>query len=184
MKGNLQEKGLRPASDLAEGRPHGDRLKYLAGCKCMLCRAANSRYETSRAAARKAGDWNGIVSAKRARSHILKLSRAGVGRYTLSEAADVGATIIQDIRSGRKKRIRKRTEARILSVTAAAVAGGALVPAGPTWRRINILIENGFTRAEIARRLGYRRPALQLNKDFVTAKNAAAVERLYNRVMK
>lgn len=96
----------------------------------------------------------------------------------------MGATAIVEIRSGKKKRIRRRTEARILAVTAEAVAGGALVPAGPTWRRINRLLEEGFTRAEIARRLGYKRPALQLRKDFVTAKNAAAVERLYCRVMK
>lgn len=118
------------------------------------------------------------------RAHILKLSRAGVGRHALSEASDVRATTIQEIRSGKNRQIRKRTESRILSVTAAAGAGGALVPAGPTWRRINRLLREGFTRAEIARRLGYKRPALQLNKDFVTAKNAAAVRRLYDRVMK
>lgn len=95
----------------------------------------------------------------------------------------MGMTVIAEIRSGKKRRIRKRTETRILSVTAEAVFGGAKVPAARTWRLINRLLNEGFTRGEIARRLGYRRPALQLGKDFMTAKNAAAVERLYRRVM-
>jgi hypothetical protein len=30
---------------------------------------------------------------------------------------------------------------------------------GVTWRRINRLLEDGFTKAELARRLGYKRPA-------------------------
>jgi hypothetical protein len=183
MNEGLSKRGLRSPAELAETRPHGDRLKYLAGCRCLQCRAANSNYETSRAAARKAGDWNGLVSAKRARRHILKLSRAGVGRRSLAEASDVGETCIVEIRSGKKKRIRKRTESRILAVTAAAFAGGALVPAKRTWLLINRLLENGFTRAEIARRLGYRRPALQFGKDLVTAQTAATVERFYRRVM-
>lgn len=65
---------LPSAAALAKDKPHGTRLRYMAGCKCMLCRAANSRYETERAAARKNGDWNGLVSAIHARRHILKLS--------------------------------------------------------------------------------------------------------------
>jgi len=184
MNGGLPGRGLRSSAELAETSPHGDRLKYMAGCRCLQCRAANSNYETSRAAARKAGDWNGLVSAKRARAHILKLSRAGVGRRSLAEAADVGETVIVEVRSGKKRQIRKRTETRILAVTAEAVAGGALVPASRTWLLINRLIKyEGFTRAEIARRLGYRRPALQLGREFVTAKTAVAVERLYRRLM-
>ena len=67
---------LRSAADLSATKPHGTRLKYMGGCKCMLCRAANSRYETERAVARKNGDWNGIVDARAARRHILKLSKA------------------------------------------------------------------------------------------------------------
>ena len=39
---------LRSAAVLSIDKPHGTRLKYMGGCKCMLCRAANSRYETER----------------------------------------------------------------------------------------------------------------------------------------
>ena len=43
--------------------PHGTRHRYLSGCKCVPCRAANSRYSTERAAAQRAGDWRGFVPA-------------------------------------------------------------------------------------------------------------------------
>lgn len=72
--------GLRPVAELAADRPHGDRLRYMAGCRCKECRAANTAYETQRALARKAGDWNGVVSAARARSHIAVLSAAPTSR--------------------------------------------------------------------------------------------------------
>ena len=80
---------LRSAADLSATKPHGTRLKYMGGCKCMLCRAANSRFETERAVARKNGDWNGIVDARAARRHILKLSKAGVGYKSVADAASV-----------------------------------------------------------------------------------------------
>ena len=65
----LAQRGLKPASELAAKRPHGDRLRYVAGCRCDLCRKANSTYERERQKARAAGDWNGIVDAAKARQH-------------------------------------------------------------------------------------------------------------------
>ncbi len=183
MQNGLATRGLKSLAELAERKPHGERLRYMAGCRCVPCRAANSRYESQRQAKRKAGEWNGLVPAKRARRHIIKLSRLGVGRRALAEASDVGATIIMEIRSGRKNRIRKQTETRILGVTAEAVSGGALVSASRTLRLINRLLETeGFTKAEIARRLGYTTPKLQIRGEFVRASTAAAVERLYRRL--
>ena len=180
---NLATRGLRPIGELAAKRPHGDRLCYMAGCRCTPCRAANSNYETKRSAARKAGDWNGLVSAKRARKHIQKLSAAGVGRRALSDVSGVAQSIIGRIRSGNKSQIRKRTETALLAVTAHAVSGGAIVSAKQTWSLINRLLEEGFTRGEIAQRLGRKRRALQIRKDRITAKTAADVERLYRKLM-
>lgn len=161
----------------------GTRAKYISGCRCLPCRAANSRYECERAAARKAGDWNGLVPAGRARAHLLKLSRRGVGRRAVQAACDVALTILQEVHSGRKTQIRRRTETRILAVTVDALSDGALIPAAHTHALIQRLLEEGFTRAELARRLGYRSPKLQLNTPKVTAKNAARVERFYRLVM-
>lgn len=164
--------------------PCGTRAKYMgARCRCMLCRAANSRYETARAAARKRGEGNGLVSAAVARAHLFALSRQGVGRRAVGAACDVGDTTLQQIRSGKKTQIRKDTERRILAVDAAAVSAGAVVSAKPTQKLINELLDEGFSKAELARRLGYTSPALQLNRRRVTVANAARVERFYRTVM-
>lgn len=132
-------------------KPHGERVRYMQGCRCMLCRAANSRYETERAALRRIGQGNGLVPADRARRHVEKLSRAGVRRRSVAAAAGVAASIIADIRKGERTQIRRDTERRILAVDAGAVAGKGLVDAGPTWRLIDQMVADGYTKYQIAR---------------------------------
>jgi len=171
---------------LAERHPHGTRVRYIAGgCKCMLCRAANSRYECDRAKARASGDWNGIIPAVRARAHLLLLARHGIGRRLASDISGVSAFILGQIKNGRKRNIRARTERRILAVTKEARAARTLVEAGPVWTQINRLLREGFTKSALARRLGSRAktPALQLNGHVVTAQNAMRVERLHSLLM-
>lgn len=62
---SLAARGLKPIAQLAANRDHGDRVRYLAGCRCTDCRRANSAYESARQKARAAGDWNGFVLATR-----------------------------------------------------------------------------------------------------------------------
>ena len=174
---------LRSAAVLSIDKPHGTRLKYMGGCKCMLCRAANSCYEAERGVARKNGDWNGIVDARAARRHISKLSKAGIGYKSVADAASVAHTVVAEIRAGRKLRIRQRTERSILAVTKTAYAGGALIDADPTWKQIDKPLEEGFTKAELARRLGLKSPAIQFKHFEVTAKTAARVDRFYRAIM-
>lgn len=179
----LQQRGLRPVSDLAAAKPHGDRLRYLGGCRCDACRAANTAYERSRSAARAAGDWNGIVSANKARRHIKKLSRLGVGRRAISAVTDIADSILFEIRSGKRKNIRARTERLILGVTTDMAGDAVLVPAGPTWGLINQLLAAGYTKGEIALSLGRKTPALQINKTTITLRTAAAVKRLHAKLI-
>ncbi len=168
---------------LGAERPHGVRLRYMAGCRCLKCRMANTNYETARARARKAGDWNGIVDAAPARAHIRKLGRAGVGYKMVAAVSDVGKTSVFQIRQGRKLRVRARTARRILAVTIACRGDAALVSAKGTWRLIEQLLEEGLTKARIARELGAQRPALQIRKDLVTVRTAARVRALHARYM-
>ncbi|CAB4177448.1 hypothetical protein UFOVP998_45 [uncultured Caudovirales phage] len=166
--------------------PCGTRAKYVAkACRCLLCRAANSRYETDRAAARKRGEGNGLVPATAARAHLAKLSRAGIGKRAVAAASDVALTVIEEVRTGRKTQIRQQTARKILAVSIAAVSDHALVPAAGTHRLLRQLLDEGFTKTELARRLGSqaRVPALQLKTTQITAISAAKVERLYHRVM-
>ncbi len=180
----MRPKHLRDPVGLAADKPHGTRTKYKAGCRCLPCRAANARYESERSRARAAGDWNGLVSATAARKHIFRLSKQGVGRAAIAAASDIAPSIISRIKSGESTQIRKRTEDKLLAVSGRAVSDGALVRARPTWRQINALLSEGFTKVELARRLKYKGLSLQLGKKWIRARNAARVDRLFRILMK
>lgn len=179
----LVRRGLRPIGELAATRPHGDRLRYMAGCKCFKCRRSNSDYERMRQAARLAGDWNGIVPADAARAHLIKLARAGVGRRAVGDVTDISDSILHEIRHRRRLKIRARTERTILAVTAAlARTDQAKVSASRAWRLLKQLIDEGYTKAAIAKLLGYRSPALQLRRDRITVRNEQRVIALHRRL--
>lgn len=178
----LAARGLKRIADLAATRPCGDRLRYMAGCRCAECRRANTEYEKARYKARKTGDWNGLVSAEPARAHLAELSRRGVGYRTVQTAADVSSSVLLAIIGGSKRCIRARTERAILAVTTAAAADHALIDAGPTWLLIDELVHLGYSKAFLAGQLGYANPALQFNRQQVTVRNAYEVQRLHERL--
>ena len=179
----LAQRGLRPAAELAANRPHGDRLRYVGGCRCDACRAANTAYERQRAVARKSGDWNGFVSADKARAHMLQLAAQGVWRRAIADASDVADSILVLIRSGERTTIRARTERRILAVTPEMASDHALIDARDTWKLVRELLKAGFTKTRIARELGHQGRALQLGRRRLTVRNAYQVERLHARLM-
>jgi hypothetical protein len=143
---------------------------------------ANSNYETSRARARKAGDWNGLVDAAPVRRHLRRLSRQGVGYKTAADAASVARSVVAKICSGERQQVRGRTARKLLSVTSDARADASYVPAAPTWARIQQLQDEGFTKTRIASELGVGR-AIQFRRTRVLARTALAVEKLWRRYM-
>jgi hypothetical protein len=76
------------------------------------------------------------------------------------------------------------TEKRILSVTAGARLDGALVSAKKTWRLLDQLLDEGFTKTRLARELGFKSRALQIGKNKCTVEMAGRVERLWNSYMR
>jgi len=180
----LPHRGLKGPNVLGKDRPHGERIRYLAGCRCALCRKANSNYANERAAAIRAGDWNGIVSAQKARTHLATLSAHGIGRRTVSNITGVSETCISAITSGQKIKIRAKTEKLILAVTTQCQADGALISAKPSWKLINELLKDGYTKSDIARAMGFERPVLQLGRTHCTVLNAAIVQRVFDRLRK
>lgn len=175
-----------PFTEHFQSLPCGVRAKYVAGgCRCMLCRAANSRYETERAAARKRGEGNGLVDAAPIRAQLRRLSRQGVGYKSVAIAADVSKTVLQNVMTGRKHQVRARTVRRVLAVTKDAIADRALVPGARAHAMLERLLDEGFTKTELARRLGSKAkvPSLQLKARLLTARSASKVERLYRTVM-
>lgn len=178
----LAARGLRPVAELASTRPHGDRLEYMAGCRCPACRKANSLYERGRQIARQNGEWNGLVAADKARQHILLLSKNGVGRKSVAAATDIGVSIINAIRSGVRTQIRANTERKILAVTSDCRSDHSLIPAGPTWTLIADILADGHSKGWIAKQIGNQRPALQIRRDRVLAKTAQQIERLHREL--
>jgi hypothetical protein len=154
----------------------------MAGCRCAECRRANTEYEKTRARARKAGDWNGLVPTERARAHLIQLSQANVGRAQVADAAGVAFTTLCKIAAGTRKHIRASAEKRILSVTVAAAADHALVDAGPTWKLLDDLLSCGHSKADLARDLGYQTPALQIKRTQCTVRSAYQVAQLHARL--
>lgn len=163
--------------------PHGARARYVAGCRCEPCTTANRLYARARAKAQRAGDWNGLVSADRARKHLRALSAKGIGRRAVAAASDLGLTTLQEIGAGRAWQIRARIERAILAVDAGARSDSSFVPAAKTWKLLDELIEEGFSKAELARRLGLKKPALQFRKDRILARTAHRVARFYRTIM-
>ena len=179
----MAARGMRSAAELAEGKPCGTRVRYYAGCRCEECRAANSRYESERQAARARGESNGIVSAERARAHLAKLSAAGVGYKTAADAAKVASSVVAMIIYGQRLKIRGQTERRILAVTADTAADGAFVDGAPTWALIDELLASGYSKSRIASEIaGHPVNALQLQRDRVRVRNAARARQVYERL--
>jgi hypothetical protein len=179
---NPAARGLRPISELGSSRPHGHHLRYMAGCKCFKCRRSNSDYERIRQAARLAGDWNGIVDAGPARAHLFKLSRAGVGQWSVVAATDIARSMIREIKNGDRLRIRARTERKILSVGLDQRADRSFVPARKALRLIRQLVDEGFTKSALAAKLGYKTRAIQLKKGLITARNEKRVVALHRKL--
>jgi hypothetical protein len=166
------------------GREHKVRTcPGAGGAPCIRSPAAWLRGQViCTACIERATVWNGNVPVGPVRAHLLRLRRAGVGRKSVAAACDVSATIIAEVLAGEKKTIRASTAKRILEVTRDAIADHALVPAGPTWRRIRSLLDEGYRRGDLARRLGCKTSALQLGRRRVLASTAMRVERLYKQL--
>lgn len=130
--------------------------------------------------------WNGLVDAGEVREHILYLSRLGVGYKTVAEAANVGVTTLADVRAGRKKKIRAQSAKRVLEVGTDAKADKAFVDARPSQKLLKKLLRLGYTKTELASRLGSKAkvPSLQLlERKKMTVRSAHEVKKVYDDIM-
>jgi hypothetical protein len=132
---------------------------------------------------RRAGQGDPLVDAQRVRTHLHRLSAAGIGYKAVADIAGVSKTNLMKIRGGGKTQLRKSTALRVLAVTKDAAGDATLVDAAPTWKLIGKLLRQGFTKGALALRLGRKRPALQLRRDKITAKTRQRVARLYREIM-
>lgn len=98
--------------------------------------------------------WIGkTVDAAAARAHLLKLKDLGLGIYHIANLASLSHVVIARVRNGRLERISDETERRILTVKL-TLAKGQRVNKKETAHLIRALREEGYSQAELARRLG------------------------------
>ena len=165
--------------------PGSDRSK---GCRCEPCMKANRDYSRARYRAAHRPDEEAVpayVDAYPARVHLEWLASVGVGTRTISERSRLSRTNLVEIKLGRQRRCTAETLDRVLAVGKSSIRGSTLLPAGPTWKLLNDLIRHGYTKTEIARLLGSKAktPALQIDREFVTATNAEKVRALHERLL-
>jgi hypothetical protein len=164
-------------------RAHGERLRYLAGCRCALCKEANNAYARMRGKMVRAGFSDPMIDAGEVLRHVRRLARKGIGQRTIADAARTSRASVHAIVLGRKTKLRRSTAARILAVSADAAGDAALVSAKSTWAKLERLLAEGFTKGELARRLGMKTPALQIRRDRVTVRTRDRVARFYRDAM-
>jgi hypothetical protein len=162
---------------------HGTRARYVTGCRCEPCSEANRSYARMRQKYNRGGDWNGLVPADKARAHMLKLSKKGIGRRTVQDISGVGDTTLQRIRNGTKKQIRKKTEEAILAVTADVPNEVTIMDSTGALRKLELLKNEGYTEAFLAEKLGYKTPRLQFKRGRpMIARNIHRIYKLYEEL--
>lgn len=175
----------RISIDIGDAR-HGTRTGYVKGCRCQPCTDANRLAQADRdRRARTGGPSTDLVAAARARGHLRVLAGQGATQKGLARAADLNVKTIVEILEGERTRIHPDTERIVLAITMDDVrhahAPGTLVPAAPTWDRIEDLVERGWPKSWIAREAGLGR-SLQLKSDRVTAGNAQRIAELHDQL--
>jgi hypothetical protein len=163
---------------------HGERARYVAGCRCDKCKEANRLYYHKNVRDRIYGRNNPIVKATKARNHLKKLQKAGVGLRTVSDISGVPRSTLFGIRKGERRNCRRKTMERILAVSKDAYGDAHLVDAGPTQKLLEVILSWGYTKTAVAAMLGSKAktPALQLKTDRITARNELKVQRLHRKL--
>lgn len=170
-------------------RPHGSHAKYaIERCRCEPCRLAQRVYNRNRIRqmSRPDGVWQPYVDAGPVRDHVQWLQTCGVGIKTIAKLSGVAHGTLSKLMFGDlqrhmppSRRVRPTTAKRVMAVMPNHASGAQKVPAAPTWRLLNDLIRRGWSRAELARRLGGQGPGLQIHRHQVLASTARKVERLH-----
>lgn len=155
-------------------RAHGERRTYQAGCRCLLCRAANSQRTASARQAAVA-----LVLPDAARAHLERLRTMRVGLTRAAQLSGVSRRLLLAIRRAKPGlRLRASTERRILEVPARP-ALHTVVSAVEFWRYVRLLRREGFADPEIAAVVGWTTGRLWTDHKRVRRKTYLRLMRFY-----
>lgn len=176
-------------------RAHGTRAKYaVERCRCTPCRAASRAYENWRHRQIAYGR-SAYVDADPVRAHVRNLSEQGLGWKRAAQLAGLTTSTVWKLLYGDpgrgmapSKRVRRRTAAALLAVTADLDNLGATVPVpavGPR-RRLQALVAIGWSQTYLANRMGVGVGSLNLTlhgpSSHVRAATARAARDLYDEL--
>lgn len=168
-------------------------------CRCGNCRTAIAERAQRRNRLKMYGRYdNGLVDAAPVREHVEYLQAFGYGWKRIAELSGVGNTAISQLIYGRKgsnsdprkgeqlKRVSRTKADRILAVkpNIDTLAGGALVPARGTARRVQALVACGWSQSKLAGMLGMELSNFgkMLHRDQVTAATHRSVAELFDQL--
>jgi hypothetical protein len=118
----------RLTQSLERPRPHGTRTRYQQGCRCFECRRVCAAYQMACKQRQREGvPSNPFVPVKKARKHLKKLSRSGIGLRVVAEVSGIAKSSLAAITSERYRFIRAANERAILAVTKSARVDGTKV---------------------------------------------------------
>jgi len=144
-------------------RPHGNAKYHLELCRCPTCRQAARDYDSNRRRAIAYGQWQPYVDAEPVRRHVRALGEFGIGWMRAARLANVprgsvSKLLYGDSRRGMapSRRVRPETALRLLSVepTLDNLGDRTAIDGTGTRRRLQALLYAGWTKSELARRLG------------------------------
>ncbi|MEU3990174.1 hypothetical protein AB0F24_17660 [Streptomyces platensis] len=144
---------------LTPSPPHGERARYLRGCRCTECSNANYRY-TSRLRLDYQRGQRRRTSPDRAATRIHQLLNKGWSQTQISDASGVGRRGIGDIVQKARPSISRETERKILAMRPGPPPPPRDVEATGTVRRLRALIAVGHSSSSIATELGMHPDAL------------------------
>lgn len=160
---------------------HGTRAHYFSKkCRCDACRRANTEYQRSR----RRGEFR-FVDPAPIRKHLRWLQRHDIGRRAIAAATDLADTNIWRILRGDRKKVQARVAKKLMAVDTGVIDDRALVPSALARSLLKELVEDGFSKKELARMLGSKAvvPQLQVGvRGRIEAGNEFKIIKLYKKL--
>lgn len=182
---------LAPVDQLGAKRPHGHKMRYMAGCRCAKCRRGNAEYKRKMNEDRKKFGPNDLVPADAVRAHVCWLRSFGMGPKTIGKVAGVAKTSLREILYDGRSHMRRRSANRVLAVqpTLDNLPRTAKVQASDTLHKIKQLVNWGVPQLVIARDAlrnsnPLQIPALKGRTETVCVKTAIAIRDYFHRVQR
>lgn len=133
---------------------HGERRRYLRGCRCSECSNAHYRYMSRYRLDRERGQHRRVDSAPAA-AHVRTLLNAGWNQRQIADAAQCAHRVIADLAAKRQATTLPRISTRILAITPHPVPAPAqYADATGTIRRVCALIAMGYPINHLAAAIG------------------------------